>query len=78
MCRASHNALANHNYNIMANYPKPQVGQYHYVLRGKLYVIYRYESISEHGSCSSPTDESFDNRDDARRRVYELNGWKLK
>ena len=62
----------------MANYPKPQVGQYHYVLRGKLYIIYRYESVTAHGSSSSPTDESYDNREEARRRVYELNGWKLK
>ena len=59
-------------------FPKMKPGLYHYVPHGRGFLIYRCESVTEHGSSSAPTDEFFDNRDDARRRVYELNGWKLK
>ncbi len=59
---------------------EPKVGQYHYVYRGNSYVIYRCERSTEKGCLiSARTDEPvFRDREQARKRVYELNGWRSK
>lgn len=56
---------------------KKKVGQYHYALRGNSYRIYRYVSVSDTGSCATEVmgEPSFTDPEQARRRVYELNGW---
>lgn len=41
--------------------------RYHYVIRGSHWVIYKGDA---------PTDEWFNSMEDARKRVFELNGWK--
>ena len=53
----------------------PQVGQYEYSRRGAGFTIYRVESINEYGYTSASTGEIFRNIEDARRRVWQLNGW---
>ena len=57
---------------------KPKVGQYYYTIHHGRYRIYRYDVVGPAGSISSPvTDEPiFSNPEKARKRVYELNGWK--
>lgn len=56
----------------------PKVGQYYYTPRGRGWRIYRYTHVSDTGSAASPVLEEpiFFNREEARKRVYELNGWK--
>ncbi|MCM1077789.1 MAG: hypothetical protein NC411_10575 [Bacteroides sp.] len=56
---------------------KKNVGQYHYAFRGDRYRIYRYVSLHDTGSCSTEvmTEPTFTDPEQARRRVYELNGW---
>ncbi len=58
--------------------PKPKTGQYYYTPCGSSFRIYRYDHVSGHGGSASPVSEEpvFYNREDARKRVYELNGWK--
>ena len=53
----------------------PRVGQYEYDRRGKGYKIYQVNSVNENGYTSSPTGEYYADREEARRRVWELNGW---
>lgn len=57
-----------------------KVGQYHYALRGRGYVIYKCVRVTETGgSISARTDEPvYFDREEARKRVYELNGWRYK
>lgn len=57
---------------------KPKVGQYYYTIYHSMYRIYRYDVVCPAGSISSlVTDEPiFSNPEEARKRVYELNGWK--
>ena len=45
---------------------KPQVGQYHYSPHGRGFRIYRYTEVTD----------NFHDREKAKKRVYELNGWK--
>lgn len=54
----------------------PKLGDYTYVLRGKLFVIHRVTSVTPHGYSATRTGEYFYSREEARRRVYQLNGWK--
>lgn len=56
----------------------PKKGQYYYIPRGCVYAI--YQCIDERNGDYSglPQGESFHSREDARRRVYELNGWTYK
>lgn len=56
----------------------PKIGQYYYIIRGRSWRIYRYTHVSDTGAVASPVAEEpvFFNKEDARRRVYELNGWK--
>ena len=58
---------------------KAKVGQYFYIPRGKGFRIYQYETVSSNGGSSAipAIDEPlFFDREKARKRVYELNGWK--
>ena len=58
---------------------KPKAGQYFYAPRGRFFRIYRYEFVSAGATTASPVqDEPFyHDRQAARRRVYQLNGWHL-
>lgn len=53
----------------------PKVGQYEYDRRGAGWKVYRVVSVSENGYASTSTGEFYRNIEDARRRVWELNGW---
>lgn len=57
-----------------------RVGEYHYIPYGRYYRIYIYTEVSRSGTRALPVAEEpyYDNAADARRRVYELNGWSLK
>ncbi len=59
---------------------KPEVGQYSYVLRGRGFRIYRCVKATESGYTALPVpgERTYSRREDARRRVYELNGWRIK
>lgn len=53
-------------------------GQYHYSLRGNVYQIYRCEEeYGEGRTVSRPVagEPAYLDREKARARVYELNGW---
>lgn len=54
-----------------------KIGQYYYAPRGPYFRIYRCTHVSESGFSATPvsTEPAFRNREDARRRVYSLNGW---
>lgn len=56
---------------------RPKVGQYHYALRGRFFRIYRYTSVTDSGTTATPVMEEplLSDREQARRRVYQLNGW---
>lgn len=56
---------------------KPSIGQYCYRLRGRFYRIYRYVEVNRHSSSAEPviSEPSFSDPQEARRRVYQLNGW---
>ena len=53
----------------------PKIGQYEYDRRGRGFRIYRVDSVSENGYTASATGEFYFNREEARRRVWQLNGW---
>ena len=57
---------------------KPKVGQCFYERRFKTFRIYRYDHVTEHGGSASPLPDepAYDDREEARKRVYQLNGWK--
>ncbi len=59
---------------------KPKIGQYYYIPRGRFFRIYRYVDVSPNGCSGSPVYEEplYENKEDARKRVYQLNGWKYK
>ncbi len=54
-----------------------KVGQYSYCRRGNFFAIYVCTQCSEDGKSGTamPTGQRFRDREEARRRVYELNGW---
>jgi hypothetical protein len=56
---------------------KPKVGQCYYAPRGRAFRIYRYIHVNESCTMAEPVDDEplYSNREEARRRVYELNGW---
>lgn len=53
-----------------------KIGEYFYAPRGLRYKIFRVTSVTETFSCASSIGEIFTRREDVRKRVYELNGWK--
>ena len=57
---------------------KPQVGQYHYTPHGRGFRIYRYPEVTDSFQSASPvlSEPIFYDREKAKKRVYELNGWK--
>lgn len=57
---------------------KPKVGQYYYAPRGRGFRIYRYDVVTDTFQSASPAPDepTYHDREEARRRVYELNGWK--
>ena len=59
---------------------KPKVGQCYYAPRGRAFRIYRYDYVGETTSSASPlpNEPYYYNREEARKRVYELNGWRYK
>lgn len=59
---------------------KPKVGQYFYAPHGQGFRIYCYDYVSDTGALSSPAmgEATYFEREEARKRVYELNGWRYK
>ena len=59
---------------------KPKVGQCYYTPRGRAFRIYRYDYVSDTVATASPLPDEpyYYNREEARKRVYELNGWRYK
>ena len=57
---------------------KPQVGQYHFSRHGQCYAISRYTNVTDNFQSASPVlnEPIFYDREKAKKRVYELNGWK--
>lgn len=57
---------------------KAKTGMYFYARCGRGFQIYRYDSVTERGTAASPLrgEPHYYNREEARKRVYELNGWK--
>lgn len=53
----------------------PKIGQYEYGRRGRGFKVYRVNSVSENGYTARATGEFYHDREEARRRVWELNGW---
>lgn len=54
-------------------------GEYYYTPHNRGYRIYRCDSVTEGGSAAaSPLrdEPTYYDREKARKRVYELNGWK--
>ena len=59
---------------------KPKVGQCYYAPRGRAFRIYCYDYVSDTVATASPLPDEpyYYNREEARKRVYELNGWRYK
>ena len=59
---------------------KPKVGQCYYAPRGRAFRIYRYDYVDAKTASASPLPDEpyYYNREEARKRVYELNGWRYK
>lgn len=56
---------------------KAKVGQCYYASRGRAFRIYRYVHVMASCTMAVPVDNEplYRDREEARRRVYELNGW---
>lgn len=56
---------------------KPRVGLYHFIYRRDGIRIYRYDKVDQHGASASPVpgEITYFDPEQARKRVYELNGW---
>ena len=59
---------------------KPKVGQCYYAPRGRGFYIYRYDFVGATTSTAVllPDEPIYRDREEARKRVYELNGWRYK
>lgn len=57
-----------------------KVGEYFYTIHGRHFRIYQCDSSDAKGESGKPVYEEpfFTDREAARKRVYELNGWKYK
>ena len=57
---------------------KPKVGQYYYAPHGRGFCIYSYTEVTNGIQSASPvlSEPKFYDREKAKKRVYELNGWK--
>lgn len=60
----------------------PKVGQYFYCLHRNTFVIHQYTDIYDNGYSAQPAvgEKAYQiyEREEARKRVYELNGWTYK
>lgn len=56
----------------------PKTGQYFYAQRGRRFRIYRYDIVTLTSSSASAVNDEpqFSDSEEARKRVYQLNGWK--
>lgn len=56
---------------------KAKVGQCYYAPRGRAFRIYRYVHVTASCTMAVPVDNEplYRDREEARKRVYELNGW---
>lgn len=56
---------------------KANIGQYFYAPSGRAFRIYRYDSVTDKGTVASPVQDEpyYYDREEARKRVYQLNGW---
>lgn len=54
----------------------PKEGQYFYKPHGRSFRIHRYLKVAGPACEISPCLEEHRDREEARRRVYELNGWR--
>ena len=54
---------------------KDKVGQYYYAPRRKWFAIYQTIFVGNGMSTARPTGEEYATREEAKKRVYELNGW---
>lgn len=52
-----------------------KIGEYFYAPRGRRYKIYRISSITPTSTSSESIGEIYARREEAKKRVYELNGW---
>lgn len=52
-------------------------GEYYYTIKGKWYAIYRKEEY-RNGISSGTFIEGNLDREEARKKVYQLNGWDYK
>lgn len=57
---------------------KDKVGQYYYAPRRNMFAIYQTTFIGNGVTTACSTGEEYATREEAKKRVYELNGWKLK
>ncbi|MBD5267972.1 MAG: hypothetical protein HDS41_07365 [Bacteroides sp.] len=59
---------------------KPKIGQYYYAPRGRFFRIFQCDHVSETGYTGTPvmTENLCNTAEQARRRVYQLNGWNYK
>lgn len=57
---------------------KPKVGQYYYAPHGRGFRIYRYKEVTDtfHSALPVQSEPIFYDREQAKKRVYELNGWR--
>lgn len=53
----------------------PKVGQYSYCRRYSGYAVYIYDSVDENGGSSASLVQWCDTKEEARRIVWEKNGW---
>jgi len=53
----------------------PKVGDYEYIIRRNMFWVMRIEVINEDGSGYSTRVAEFSDREEARRMVWEHNGW---
>ena len=58
----------------------PKVGMCFYTRRGTGWCIYRYTMVNGTASCADPLPDEpiYFDREEARKRVYQLNGWRYK
>lgn len=57
---------------------KNKVGQYYYAPRRKWFAIYQTTFVGNGVTTARPTGEEYATREEAKKRVYELNGWNFK
>jgi len=54
---------------------EPKIGEYHYAPRGNDWCVYVWTFAGENGAASADFVVRFGTKEEARRFVYEKNGW---